>query len=179
MNKEIVEIEKLKETVKILKREREKLNNKTNEFILKNKKELNGVFDTKISIRDILNQNKKYVIEIKKLKEERNALNQRVSDINNDISEMRKKIDGKNHAKKNNADYDQNTIVDLKQKITKLEWQIQTKPVSIRKEDQMQEQLSKMTNFLRKIKENARYNRKIKRVKSKRNELKEQADEKH
>ena len=180
MSKEKDNLIKLKETVEILKRERERLNKKTNDFVLKNKKDLNAVFDIKFKIRDILEKNKKFLVEIRELKTERNALNQRVSDINNDISELKKDIDGISSKDGSSEDDSRNNaITDLKKKIEKLEWTIQTKPVSIKQEDKMQDQLSQLVKSLGQIKEKTKIIRKLKRIKIKKNELKQQADEKH
>ncbi|MCK5039915.1 MAG: hypothetical protein KAR87_03030 [Candidatus Aenigmarchaeota archaeon] len=180
MSKEKDNLIKLKETVEILKRERERLNKKTNDFVLKNKKDLNAVFDIKFKIRDILEKNKKFLVKIRELKTERNALNQRVSDINNDISELKKDIDGISSKDGSSEDDSRNNaITDLKKKIEKLEWTIQTKPVSIKQEDKMQDQLSQLVKSLGQIKEKTKIIRKLKRIKIKKNELKQQADEKH
>ena len=174
MNKEKEKIEKLKETVEILKKEREKINKKITDFIQANKKELNAVFEIKLKIRDILEKNKKCILRIKDIKKERNEFNKRVTDINNDIIELKKKLGDYNQEEGKDV-----AIVELKNKISKLEWEIQTKPHSLKKEDQMQEQLTCMVNELKQIKRKTKYLRKIKRIKNKKKELKKEADEKH
>ncbi|OYT35488.1 MAG: hypothetical protein B6U87_00155 [Candidatus Aenigmarchaeota archaeon ex4484_52] len=167
-------IEKLKKITNELRDQRQKLNDETKKFLEKNKKDFAEINLIKSKIRIIQEKNNECVNKIKELKKDRNALNSRILELNKEIGKI--KGEKTNDIYKNN---NSDSILDLKNKISKLEWFIQTKPISLKKEEELQDKLTQMKKTLEIKKQFSKNIRKSKRLKIKKTRIKNEADEKH